>query len=293
MISPQEKEKKFERFIIKEYLRYGSVDEVFRKNNYDLPISYPGVHRLINRWGIVKAAGPNSKLSEALTLLVLLSDKKLPLERLYKVLPPSFKTSLATMHRIMHNVKEGIIRRYGTALVIVPEDNPTQILVGDDISTPRLEYCKPFGSTSLPVTFSKKTENPKESILRVIQHEVFTQEAIEKKIPAGIIPDNLKPFMYLDIADVRVAVYQIKLPSNLSGKKCFSSFKLINHRFLSLSNLTDGNLLKFNFRAGAREVGLAYKRYLNNLKENKATEPLILKSLVNLQLADFALEFAR
>jgi len=64
--TPKEKEDAFNRFIISEYLKYGSVDEVFRRNDYNLPISYPGVQRLLDKWGIVKAAGPNTLLTEAL-----------------------------------------------------------------------------------------------------------------------------------------------------------------------------------------------------------------------------------
>ena len=60
----REREDSFYKNIIRLYLTYGSVDEVFKKTRYDLPISYPGMHHLIRRWGIVKSVGPNSKLSE-------------------------------------------------------------------------------------------------------------------------------------------------------------------------------------------------------------------------------------
>ncbi|MFH1792433.1 MAG: hypothetical protein ABH819_02190, partial [Patescibacteria group bacterium] len=71
-ISNKEREKLFNEFIVSEYLKYGSVDEVFSKNNYDLPISYPQVHRILDKWGIIKSVGPNSKLSEAICFMVLL-----------------------------------------------------------------------------------------------------------------------------------------------------------------------------------------------------------------------------
>ena len=142
-----EQEREFIVGLITDYLRYGSVDKVFKVHNYNLPISYPSFQRLIDRWGIVKAAGPNSVLSEALGFLVLLSDRKLPVETLYRRLPPSFRTSLGTVHRILHNIKEGAIRRVGTALVVVSAESPNMILIGEDIAPPRLELGKPYGQT--------------------------------------------------------------------------------------------------------------------------------------------------
>lgn len=286
IIDPEGHEQKFYRFVISEYLKYGSVDEVFKRNDYNLPISYMGVHRLIDRWGIVKAAGPNSKLSEAITFLVLLSDKKIPLERLYRFLPLSFKTSMATMHRILHNIKEGVVRRAGTALILVPEGNPTRILIGEDISTPRLELGKPYGSLSLPMGYSKIEESANDSILRVLQQEVFTQQTIGREFPPHIIPDQPRPFLYFDIADLRVSVYRLFLPANISAEENFSSFKIRNHRYLALSEMVD-NFSKYNFRAGIKEIATAYGKYL--LSPNYS--PFIEKAVLNLELQDLALEY--
>jgi hypothetical protein len=271
------KEREFSEFIVAEYLKYGSVDEVFRKNNYSLPISYMGVHRLLDKWGIIKAAGPNSKLSEALTFMVLLNDERVPLERLYRSLPPSFKTSMATMHRILHNIKEDVVRRVGTALVISSGEDRPQILIGEDVSTPRIELGKPFGSISLPMTYSKVSEEPRESILRVLQQEVFTLNAIKRDIPSGTIPESPKPFMYLDIADVRVAVYHISLEKSA----VFSSFKLVNHRYMPAGEIVHG---AHNFRAGVREIVFGYLKYLKGEER-----PLFAKSLINLALSKLAL----
>lgn len=269
-----DREKEFSEKIIKEYLKYGSVDEIFKKSGYSLPISYPGVQRLLDKWGIVKAAGPNSKLSEALVFLSVLSENKIPLERFYKKIPPSFQTSLSTMHRILHNIKEGVIRRYASALVISPHDAKDLILVGDDVSTPRLNIGKPFGSISLPMTYSKGKENSSDSILRILQQEVFADEAVNNKMP-NIIPENPKPFMYLDIADVRVAVYSIELPKKYN----FSSFKLVNHRFLHLSEFT-GDISRKNFRSGLKEIGIGYQKYLYG--EEYLEFPIFEKSYLNL-----------
>jgi hypothetical protein len=285
IVGPEEKEKRFYKFVVEEYMKYGSVDEVFKRNDYNLPISYPGVHRLIDRWGIVKAAGPNSRLSEALTFLVLLSDKKLPLERVYRALPPSFKTSLGTMHRIFHNIKENIVRRVGTALIITDARNPNKILVGEDVSTPRLELGKPFGSISLPMGYSKSDEDPKLSILRILQHEVFTQATIDKQFPKDVIPETPKPLMYLDIADVRVAVYNLSLSDSLSSTSNFSSYKLKNYQYLSFSQIQDRKN-HIHLRAGVREICLGYEKYLTTHE----SAPFVQKSLVNSELAQLALE---
>jgi hypothetical protein len=76
-------EKAFNRFLVREYLKYGSVDEAFRANRYALPISPASYHRVIEKWGIVKAAGPNNKLNEALEFLAYLSEGNHSVEKLY------------------------------------------------------------------------------------------------------------------------------------------------------------------------------------------------------------------
>jgi len=284
---PREKELIFNKQIIAEYLKYGSVDKVFELHHYDLPISYPGFQRLVDKWGIVKAAGPNSLLSEALCFMVLMSDQKLPLEKLYKKMPHTFKTSMATMHRIIHNIKEGVVRRVGTALVITPQNDPGMILVGEDVATPRLELGKPFGSLTLPMGYSKENEEIQTSILRVMQQEVFTQETIDKKFPYALIPKQLTPFMYLDIADVRVAVYHLSLPENLCH---FSSFKVVNHRFMNLPEITGSG---HSFRSGLKEIGLGYRKYLAGNNFNYHPAPFIETSAINLNLVDLAVETYR
>ena len=281
-LSPKEREARFERFIIAEYLKYGSVDEVFRANKYDLPISYVGVHRLLDKWAIVKAAGPNTRLSEALCFLSALSDEKIPLERLYKDMPPSFKTSMGTLHRILTYVRSETIRRVGTALILTPHENSNLILVGNDVSTPRLYVGKAFGSVSLPMGYSKRTENSQTSILRVLQQEVFTKDAIDRSLNFEEMIGNPKPFMYLDIADVRVAVFHLALPFNLSDKSRFSSFKIQNHRYLHISEISGG---KENFRTGVREIGIGYRRLLQEPRRNFSLNPLQERSLLNLELA--------
>lgn len=286
----REKEKLFNKFIVSEYLKYGSVDEVFSKNNYDLPISYPQVHRILDKWGIIKSVGPNSKLSEAICFMVLLSDKKIPLEKLYKSIPSSFKSSMSTMHRVLHNIKEGLIRRYGTALVITSGKDLKKVLVAEDISTPRLELGKTFGSISLPMSYSRNNEDPQKSILRILQQEVFTNNVIEQTFSKELIPNNIKPFMFLDIVDVRVTVYHLSLDQKYLNTKNFSSYKLKNYKFINLYDLSEKNS---RFRMGLPKIGLGYQRYLDRSKTIIEYKPLLFKSDINLELAQLALEYLK
>src|SRR3990167_3350992 len=283
--SPKEKEDAFNRFIVGEYLKYGSVDEVFRRNDYNLPISYPGVQRLLDKWGIVKAAGPNSLLTEALIFLEELSLEQIPVERLYRRMPPSFKASMGTMHRILSYIRSETIRRVGTALVMTPKDNPNLILVGNDVSPIiRTEVGKPYGSITFPMGYSKRLESPETSILRVLQQEVFTVPTIEKKCVAQrVIPETPKPFMYLDIADVRVSVYQIILPEELSETRSFTSFKIQNHKFLDTSDL---GVKRKGFRTGIVEIAQGYSRFLRE----GASAPIYSTAQINRKLALLPLE---
>src|SRR3990167_4843319 len=146
----------FEQMIVAEYLKYGSVDELISANEYSLPISFAGIHRIVDKWGIVKAAGPNKPLTECISFFVRLVEEQIPLESLYKNMPPSFTPSMTTLHRIYRHVKEEIkkeienrsMRRYGTAVLLTPQGNPFCALVGRDTSPARPDVCKKFGSHS-------------------------------------------------------------------------------------------------------------------------------------------------
>jgi hypothetical protein len=283
LLSPREKEQEFYRYIVAEYLRYGSVDEVFRRNEYNLPISYPGVHHLLDRWGIIKAAGPNTRIAEALMFFSCLSQEKLPLETLYREMPHIFKTSMGTLHRILTHVRAETIRRVGVALILSPQNDPEKILIGNDISAISRTYLgKKYGDISLPMTYSSRTELRQNSILRVLQQEVFTQNTIDKdKRFHFLIPSSPQPFMFLDIADVRVAVYQIFLSKEFSAPNSFSSFKIDNHRYISVQELAAGHR---TFRAGIQEIGKGYWRYLNR-KTEEIFEPELETADLNRLLA--------
>jgi hypothetical protein len=281
-------EKKFNEFLVSEYLKYGSVDEVLRINRYGLPISSAAYHRLLDKKRIIKAAGPNSKMAEILGFMTKFAEENIPIDKLYKKMPLSFMTSLATLYRIVSYVKEGITRRIATGLIITPGNNKERILVADDVSTPRLTLGKPFGSISIPMGFSRKRDPREDAILRILQQEVFTNIAIKGKVP-DIIPPRPKPFMFLDIADVRVEVFHLYLPNKYSRINSFSSFKLQNYRFIDKEKIKKGDRRKY--RLGVVEAVKGYTKYLEIKKRKLEFNPLQYKSELNYYLAEVQADY--
>jgi hypothetical protein len=161
--------------------------------------------------------------------------------------------------------------------------------VGNDVSTPRVELGKPFGSVSLPMGFSRKRDTKQKAILRVLQQEVFAKQAIKQNMPMEVITEDVEPFMYLDIADVRVSVYQLSLPKELSSSRSFSSFKLENHRFLSVGEIVNGD--SGHFRVGLIETILGYQRRLEMIDKNVIANPIFEISSLNHELAALAYEY--
>lgn len=277
-------QKEFNKYLVREYFMCGSVDEVLRKHSYGLPISYANYQRILDKWEIVKAAGPNSKISEVLDFLTKLVEKNVPFEYLYKRMPPSFKTSAATIYRILGYVKEGVTRRIATGLIITPYSSRKKILVGEDVSKPRVELGKPFGSISIPMGFSRKVDPREEAILRVLQQEVFTESAIEGGVP-DIIPARPKPFMFLDIADVRVEIFHINLPKKFSSLEKFSSYKLTGYRYLDIEDAKKIEKERQKFRVGVYEAINGFRKCQGLLSRNLAFNPLQYKSSLNYFLA--------
>ena len=276
-------EEKFNKWLVSEYFKCGSVDEVLRKHNFDVPISYAQYQRVLGRWGIVKAAGPNSKLAETLDFLTKLAYENIPFDTLYSRMPSSFRTSAATLYRILSDMKEGITRRMATGLVITTAGSEKKMLVANDYSQPRLHLGKTYGSISIPISFSRLRDPREVAILRVLQQEVFTDDAINNKIP-DIIPLRPRPFMFLDIADVRVEVFHIQLPKKYSMKNTFSSYKLKNYRFVDVSSITK-LASKQKLRIGVKEAAEGYLKYLELKKRNLSVNPIYYKSSLNYQLS--------
>ena len=169
-------------------------------------------------------------------------------------------------------------------MIITPFNSQKMVLTGRDVSTPRSYYGKPFSSISIPMGFSKINEKREDGILRILQQEVFTELAIDRNLPLSLIPTRPKPFMYLDIADVRVEVFQIKLPQKLSKLDNFQSYKLQDYEFLDLEKF---GLVKDKkeFRAGVYEALTGYEKYLELKRKNVAFNPLQVKSEINYHFA--------
>lgn len=288
--SSEDQERKFNENLVEHYLKYGSVDEVLRKNRFSIPISYAGFQRVLDKWGVIKAAGPNGKLSEIVDFMAHLAKDNIAIEDLYKKMPPSFRTSAATLYRVLGYIKEGLTRRIGTALVLTPYDSRERILIGKDISTPRIELGKPYGSLSLPMGYSSKADSRHDKILRVLQQEVFVNEAIKNALPLEIVPDDPTPFMYLDIADVRVAIFTIQLPKKFSSRNVFSSFKLKDFMFMSVDEMIHSKSENNYFRVGVREAVIGYKKYLDLMNKKLVTNPFQIRSKINKELATLTIE---
>lgn len=277
---PEIMEQEFNKKIIADYLALGSVDAVFKKYNWDLPISYAGFHRLLKKWGVVKSAGPNTKFSETVAFLDMLSADKLPLEKLYKKTPPSFSTSAQTLYRVVSNVKRGLVRRVGTALVITPSNNTSNVLMGKDISAPRLDFGKPYGSYSLPMGFSKKNESRQTSIRRVLQREVFSERTVNQDFPKEAIPQDPTPFMHLLIADVAVAVYHLQIPEETL--ETANSLVLDELQLTPVHTVLQQATNSIYYRSGIGEIINAYSREI--LQGANSIQPVLEISEVNAAL---------
>lgn len=242
MPTPQDS---FERYLVSEYFKHGSINKVFATHHFDLPISFAGYTRVLTKYQVVKSAGPNSNLSESLHVLTKIADYKIPLERIYHQYAPStIQVSTNTLHRILHYTRLGLTRRQGTALIITRKDQPDYFLVGNDISLSN-SVLGQKGDLSLPMAHSKIGEHPKESILRVLQQEVFTHLVLSKTFPLHLLPLHPRAIMFINIADIRVSVYHIELDRPYS----LSSFKLTHQRFLRSSDLA-----KYKVRPGVEEI---------------------------------------
>lgn len=287
---------KFEQKIVEDYLRHGSVDEIFRVNHYDLPVSYPGVYHILNRWGVVRATGrANTPLTENIGFLVRLVEEKIPLETLYRQMPSTFTPSMTTLHTVYRKVKKEVkkqvekrdMRRVGSALVVTPKDNPHIFLVGRDVSPPSLDVGKPYGAISLPMGFSKKGEG-KKAVVRILQQEVFSRLLLDRKDEfhelAEALTKEVSPFMFLDIADIRVSVYHLTLPSEYIDVENFSSFKLKNYRYLGVEDIIEISREKNLLREGIFEIATGYADYKKRLEASRTgrtIEPFYKTAFLN------------
>jgi len=89
-------------------------------------------------------------------------------------------------------------------------------------------------------------------------------------------------WVYLDIADVRVSVFQLSLPRGMNAIKNFSSYKLSSYRFLDMEGIINSNI---QTRTGVFEAVAGYKKYLEYLERDLKVNPFQKKSFINAELA--------
>ena len=123
-----------------------------------------------------------------------------------------------------------------------------------------------------------------------MQQEVFTKGVIDKTLKENFLSKDINPFMYLDIVDVRVNVYHLSLDEEYSDVKKFSSYKLKNYKFIDLDDLFSKNN---KFRMGLSKIGLGYQKYLDRPETMVEYKPILIKSDINLELSQLALEYLK
>ena len=270
---------------LSQYLKFGSVEEVYKANRWDLNISIAAYHRLVKKSGIVKSSGRReASLSESLAFFAKKAlEPTVGLETLYHdFVPASFQTSLASLHRIYNRILNHEPVRNATALIVHPRQYSDQVLFGNEIFTNR-RFGSHSGAISVPMCFSDKGESGFISVLRVLQRECFTDLAASGKFGIGsqevfeIIPENIGPFAYFDILDVRVSLFEVSLPDYYLDK--LSSYKLANHKFI---NISDREFIKQNLRLGVSEILDTFSLYKQSSETGK---PVFVNSLINRELA--------
>ncbi len=129
------------------------------------------------------------------------------------------------------------------------------------------------------MTYSKSDDSAITAITRVLQQEVFSQLALNRSLPHKLILPNIKPALYIDIADVRVACYRLIIPDKLA--KQLNSFKLNGLTFVSLDNVASSSSFDSSFRAGVPEIAQGFI----DLKKVNNAQALYLWSNLNKKLA--------
>ena len=243
-----------DQWYIYQYLLYGSVEKALIANRWDVKISTAGYHRLVKKYGIIKSAGRReASLTELLQFFVEKAlEPSAGIETIYYQMPPSFQTSLATLHRTYHNLLKSN-HRLATGLVIHPYQQAGKILVGQEVSTKK-RYGKYRGDWSIPLTFSQEDETNSVSVLRVLQQEVLSDIALSGKLrleaplTQEIIMPDIQPILNFYILDVCVRVYEVNLPQNLDNY--VAAAKLENLQFARIDSLDNLG----EFRTGVLEM---------------------------------------
>lgn len=271
-----ESENIFYETLVEDYLRCESVTGVVRRKG---GVSEPGLHHILDRYGIVKTAnGIHHRFPDILSFFSSLVLERTPLEGFYKNMPLSFrrKVSTSALHKILEYTIKKKPRRYGTALVVTPEGFPRLLLVANDMTPSNPSVGKHTGDLSFAMGFRNPNEANRTSVLRIVQRELWKDWAVKKIIPKEVISEKPEPFMKVDVVDVRVDVYHMVLPAEQADLRNFSSFKLANYRYVHLDNIVDQSGQGV-FRTGIGEIASGYKNLINGAEQKRL--PIAVSSL--------------
>lgn len=267
-------------WLIERYFRYGSVEDALSSRVASIPFSPADYHRKLDKFGIIKSAGRHTSFSEALHFFrIKQMEPGAPLESIYRTMSPSFQTSIATLHRIYNRVLETkqrvVTTRHATALIISNEQE--KILVGTELFS-EVKYGKIAGHVTIPMTFSKASDTPYQRIIRVLQQEVLTDDAIQKKFSDNIYVQNLLsqvmgPVLKYRLLDVEISCFLLHLPDSI---KNFNSFKLAHYRFIDKSEVRNDS--ENIFRIGVPEM---VSKSFDSLKEERQE---VIDSAFNISL---------
>ena len=247
---------------VAQYLKYGSVEEVLKAYRYQVYLSEASYHRLVKKSGIVKSMGRREvSLTEALHFFARKAlEPTVGIQTLYYQMPPSFQTSLASLHRIYNRILVQRPHRFATALILHSE-NDNKVLFGHEVRTQALQG-KFRGDLSLPMTFCGAEESYSQAITRVLQQEVFTEQAIKQSRTLEI-SNSIEPFLKFTILDVEVRVFELAVPSDLLQQ--VNSYKLADYQLFDFAELQEYQRV----RHGISEIVKAW-RYgsINNLQSS-------------------------
>ncbi len=256
-----------DRWLIANYLKYGSVEAVMCAYDYSIPCSVADYHRRVRKAGIVKGDGRANK-SFAQALYVFLEktlQPSLSLEKIYRSLPLTLRDArMSSIYRIYDSIMKQKTRRAAVGVVISPEGRPGTILVADELRSSSTS-AKKSGETTIPFGFASKKHSFDRSLLRIMQREFSTTLALSGELVVGsemsskLIPADTRPFLELQLLDVRVSVAHLTLPGELCDLSKCTSFTVNNHRWVPLEDCVNG---KVGLRTGVGEVLASYHDFL-------------------------------
>jgi len=113
------------------------------------------------------------------------------------------------------------------------------------------------------------------SITRVLQQEVFADDCTKGNFPFHLITKDAKPIFFINIADIKVAVYRMIFPDSYST---FTSNKLHDYSFITFSEMFSKPL-----RPGVGEIVEKFEelRFMP-----ASAETIVINSKLNLALSE-------